>query len=498
MTPGRHSAPNVTLRPMRASDLDRITELEIELFGMSAWSYSALSDELGAPGRWYVVAQFDEQVAAGDHPVVGYAGLWFDGDVAQIMTIGVAKSGQHLGIGTKLMDALIDRAIQLRAQAVLLEVAVTNEPAIAMYTKYGFESIRVRKRYYQPENLDAYVMRKLLETTAPVPADPIFGVAKARGETAEATTIVENRYKGENVTAASPTSHVRDQVFITADQLARELDNPALRLIDVRWQLGVTNGRERYETAHIPGALYGDLDTQLAAPADPAHGRHPLPELADFQQAVRGWGITPDSEVVVYDAVGGTSAARLWWLLRWAGVDSVRILDGGITFWEAQGRAVESGVNTTQPSTIELDGGHLETITAEAAGEFADEGILIDARASERFRGEVEPVDPRAGHIPGAINVPTFSLLGDDQRVRPWEELISVFEQAGVIEVQESGESDAPWPNTEREIAVYCGSGVTASHEIAVLASLGIEAALYPGSWSQWSNDATKPAWTGE
>jgi len=147
------------LRPLRNSDFDRVLELERELFGAGAWTYGMLADELGGLGRWYVVAEPVVRDAAGAQPVVGYAGLWFDGDVAQIMTIGVDPGHQRHGIGRQLLDALIDRARTLRAQAVLLEVRVDNVAALRLYERFGFERLGVRKRYYQPEDKDAYTMR---------------------------------------------------------------------------------------------------------------------------------------------------------------------------------------------------------------------------------------------------------------------------------------------------------------------------------------------------
>lgn len=151
--------PEFHLRPLRSSDFDRVLFLERELFGPGAWTYGMLADELAGYGRWYIVATVDEPGAIGPEPVVGYAGLWFDGDVAQVMTIGVATEFQRCGVGRMLLDRLIERARALRASAVLLEVRVDNDPALAMYRRFGFEVLTVRKRYYQPENKDAYTMR---------------------------------------------------------------------------------------------------------------------------------------------------------------------------------------------------------------------------------------------------------------------------------------------------------------------------------------------------
>ncbi|WP_029068910.1 ribosomal protein S18-alanine N-acetyltransferase [Jonesia quinghaiensis] len=159
----------VRLRPMTSRDLDRIVELEGQLFGSSAWSYGMLADELGALGRWYIVADLDVKDEAGGDTVIGYAGSWFDGDVSQIMTIGVSPQYQRLSLGTMLLDALINRARQVHAGAILLEVAVNNAAAISLYERHGFERISTRRRYYQPGDIDAYVMRKILTTPTPSP-----------------------------------------------------------------------------------------------------------------------------------------------------------------------------------------------------------------------------------------------------------------------------------------------------------------------------------------
>lgn len=279
----------------------------------------------------------------------------------------------------------------------------------------------------------------------------------------------------------------RARVFVGPAGLAGILESAKpVTLLDVRWALGRSDGREAYQAGHIPGAVYVDLETELAGPASPAEGRHPLPSLESLQDSARSWGVRAGVPVIVYDAVGGQSAARAWWLLRWAGLDDVRILDGGIDAWTARGGELERGDVVVPESQITLSAGHLPVLDADAAAELAAQGLLLDARAGERFRGEVEPVDPQAGHVPGARSAPTAQTLGPDGRLRPARELVSYFAEAGVHPVR----TDAP-------VGVYCGSGVTASHEVAVLASLGIDAALYPGSWSQWSNDPHRPVATG-
>lgn len=267
-------------------------------------------------------------------------------------------------------------------------------------------------------------------------------------------------------------------VLISAAEL-RESTEKNLRLLDVRWQLGDPEGPQHYQNGHIPGAVFVDLDTELAALPTPAHGRHPLPELDQLQKCARSWGISAGDPVVVYDAIGGMSAARAWWLLRWAGIAEVRILDGGLPAWLRSGGELATGVEPDpELGDIELAPGRLPVIDADAAARW--KGVLLDARAAERFRGDHEPVDPRAGHIPGAINAPTSENLGEDGCFLPAELLR-----------QRYGDLDG------EPVAVYCGSGVTAAHAIAALAVAGVEAALYPGSWSQWAHDRKRPVATG-
>lgn len=272
-------------------------------------------------------------------------------------------------------------------------------------------------------------------------------------------------------------------VIVSAADLARELGGPRPpRLLDVRWTLGGPPGIGAFREGHLPGASYVDLDTELAAAPSAAAGRHPLPDVADLQAAARRWGLRAGEPVVVYDDSGAMSAARAWWLLRWAGVQDVRILDGGLAAWTAAGGAVETGERDVEAGDVELSAGHLPTLDADGAAQWADEGVLLDARAAERYRGEVEPVDPRAGHIPGAVSAPTSENLGADGRFLPADDLTARFAALGV---------------PEGDVAVYCGSGVTAAHQAAALVMAGRTPVLYPGSWSQWSADPERPVATG-
>lgn len=263
-------------------------------------------------------------------------------------------------------------------------------------------------------------------------------------------------------------------VLISVDELADAVaggNGPVL--LDVRWALGDPDGHAHYLDAHIPGAVFVDLEMELADPPSPEAGRHPLPSSADLQVSARRWGIRQGASVVVYDSTGGMAAARAWWLLRWGGLTDVRILDGGFPAWVATGHPLQSG---TQPppaeGDVELSGGAMPVIDIDAAAQWT--GVLLDARAGERFRGEQEPIDPRAGHIPGAVSMPTAGNLDSSGRFAKVDVLRDRF-----------GALDGP-------VAVYCGSGVTAAHEIAALAVIGVDAALYAGSWSQWSNDPNR------
>jgi len=276
----------------------------------------------------------------------------------------------------------------------------------------------------------------------------------------------------------------RSEVLIDAVALSELLGQPdPPAVLDVRWALGDTRGREHYRAGHIPTAVYVDLDTQLAAPAHPAGGRHPLPDLPSLQEAARQWGLRAGQPVVVYDNSGGLAAARAWWLLRWAGLDRVRILDGALNAWTQAGFELESGGHEAARGDVILDAGHLPVLTADDAAALARDGVLLDARAGERYRGEVEPVDAKAGHIPGAVSAPTAENLTEDGTFAATETLRARFAGLGAV--------------PGGTVGVYCGSGVTAAHAAAALRIAGIDAALYAGSWSAWSADPQRPVATG-
>jgi 3-mercaptopyruvate sulfurtransferase SseA len=269
-------------------------------------------------------------------------------------------------------------------------------------------------------------------------------------------------------------------VLISAAELRR---SGRAVLLDVRWALGDPEGREHYLDGHLPGAVFVDLEAELADPPSATEGRHPLPSIQRLQAAARRWGIRDGDRVVAYDATGGLAAARAWWLLRWGGLTDVRLLDGGLDAWRRADGRVESGDVVPEPGDVTLTGGGMPVLSIDEAGALPTAGVLLDARAGERYRGEVEPIDPRAGHVPGAVSAPTTENLAAEGTFRPADELRARFAALGV--------------KPGATVGVYCGSGVTAAHEVAALAEAGIDAALWPGSWSQWSNDPRRPAATG-
>jgi thiosulfate/3-mercaptopyruvate sulfurtransferase len=266
----------------------------------------------------------------------------------------------------------------------------------------------------------------------------------------------------------------RDEVLITGTELARRVDaGEPLTILDVRWQLAEPDGRAAYEQGHIPGAVYVSLEDELSDHSRSGRGRHPLPSGRSVQAAARRWGVRQGSPVVVYDDWNRAGSARAWWVLTAAGIPDVHILDGGLSAWTGP---LETGPVLPEPGDVtvphdDLYAGALPTLTAEQAAAAEN---LLDARAPERFRGEVEPVDPVAGHIPGARNVPSTGLLSDD----------------GTFAIDRLPAINGP-------VGAYCGSGVTAAVVVAAFAAAGVDAALYPGSWSEWCSESTRPVACG-
>jgi thiosulfate/3-mercaptopyruvate sulfurtransferase len=253
-------------------------------------------------------------------------------------------------------------------------------------------------------------------------------------------------------------------------------------VLDVRWELGGPPGWPQYLEGHIPGAAFVDLESALSAPAGEG-GRHPMPSAAAFGAAMRAAGVSAGRPVVVYDAGNSMAAARAWWLLRYFGHPRVLVLDGGFSGWLAAGHASERAVPPVEAGDFVPRPGGMPLLDAAAAARVAGAGVLLDARAPARFRGEHEPIDPVAGHIPGAVNLPSASLAGADGRFLSANVLRERFAAAGVRD----GIS----------VGAYCGSGVTAAHEVLALAVAGFEAALYVGSWSEWIRNPAHPVATG-
>lgn len=258
---------------------------------------------------------------------------------------------------------------------------------------------------------------------------------------------------------------------------------PAVAVLDVRWRLGEPPTYPEFLEGHVPGAGWADLDADFADPPG-AGGRHPLPDPARLQARLREWGISDNSPVVVYDDADATAAARAWWVLRWAGLAEVSVLDGGWAAWRAGGAPVERGPARSAPiGSVTVRVGGMPVLDAEEAARLANDGVLLDARAAARYRGEVEPIDPVAGHIPGARSAPTTANVADDGRFLPREALRERFAALGVRPGVPAG--------------AYCGSGVTAAHTVLSLELAGVPAALYPGSWSEWITDPSRPVATG-
>jgi thiosulfate/3-mercaptopyruvate sulfurtransferase len=271
--------------------------------------------------------------------------------------------------------------------------------------------------------------------------------------------------------------------LIAVDALVAEIGSarPPV-VVDVRWRLGAPSYADEHRESHIPGAVFVPLDTELSGPPGSA-GRHPLPDPAALQAALRRAGACEGDRVIVHDLGDGAAAARAWWVLRWAGLAEVAVLDGGWAAWLAAGAPVTAEPTRPEPGDAVVRPGGMPVLDAVAAARLARDGVLLDARAGERYRGEHEPVDAVAGHIPGAVSAPTTGNSGHDGRLRPAGELRERFAALGV----------AP----EQEVGAYCGSGITAAHTVLALAVAGIPASLYIGSWSNWVADPGRPVATG-
>lgn len=272
--------------------------------------------------------------------------------------------------------------------------------------------------------------------------------------------------------------------FVDVDTLvAWRADGRPLVLLDARFDTSAAGPAVLSAADRLPGAVHVDINVEAAGEAGPRTGRLPLPDIATLQRDARRWGINADSTVVIYDDSKGTSAARLWWVLRWAGVEKVSILDGGYAAWKAAGQTTTREAGAVRRGNVALTAGHLPDIGAAQALDMAKAGLLLDARGRDAYEGQTGQA--ATGHIPGAYSVPAGKLQGPDGRIKSPAALREAFGSLGID------------PNPSSPIAVYCGSGVAAAYDVAALQSLGISASLYPGSWSEWVKDASRPVAQG-
>ena len=282
---------------------------------------------------------------------------------------------------------------------------------------------------------------------------------------------------------------MRFETLIAPETLAPLLAGPRLLVADCRFDLARPEaGEQAFRRGHLPGAVYAHLERDLSAPVTPQTGRHPLPEPAAFAATLSGWGVTDDTQVVAYDDAFGMFAARLWWMLRWLGHDAVAVLDGGLAAWQAAGGQLDTATPARQPAPFRMRLRPDMAVTTAAVEEQLADGrcLLVDARAAERFRGEVEPIDPVAGHVPGAVNHACQLNLDATGRFLP------------------AGQLGARWQATLRgraasEVVCMCGSGVTACHDLLAIQHAGLGGArLYAGSWSEWIRDPARGVARGE
>jgi thiosulfate/3-mercaptopyruvate sulfurtransferase len=272
--------------------------------------------------------------------------------------------------------------------------------------------------------------------------------------------------------------------LVGAEALAAHLGDPGWKIFDCRCSASdPADGERRYREGHLPGARHADLDRVLAAPPGPGTGRHPLPDRDTFAAWLGAEGVGNDTQVVAYDDAGGAFAARLWWLMRWMGHEAAAVLDGGLQAWQAMGGGLETGA-APAPEPVRFEAGTPRVAAVDTRGVAAivlgaREGRLVDARNSQRYHGENEPIDPVAGHIPGAGNLPYPGNLDRQGLFLAPEELRQRF---GSL----SGDP--------REVVHYCGSGVTACHNFLAMEHAGLHGSrLYPGSWSEWIRDPARP-----
>ena len=281
------------------------------------------------------------------------------------------------------------------------------------------------------------------------------------------------------------TDHeTRSKVLLTPAELWTMLQSPQPPRVLAVQSINPYTGTNSRTGAWVPGAVDIDAYCELAAPARPDLGQRPLPEPEMLQANMRRWGLTPGQTVVLYDNDRAMTAARGWWVLKWAGMQDVRVLDGGLPAWQAAGLPVAQIAETLQPSDINIKNGMMAQFDAESVSDFVRDGVLLDARIRPNYiGGPVEGGDPRRGHIPGAVSAPTLDTLTDPGPFADSATLAELFRGLGITD--------------GRPVGVYCGAGMSAAHTVLALAAVGVQAAMYPGSWSQWVNDPARPVQRG-
>lgn len=261
--------------------------------------------------------------------------------------------------------------------------------------------------------------------------------------------------------------------LVDVDRLHADLSGGRpVRLLDVRWRLNEPEGRPAYLGGHLPGAVYVDLERELARPGRPEEGRYPLPERSDLEASARRWGLRDGERVVVYDDNDGVAAARAWWLLRGHGVE-VRVLDGGFRAWLGAGLPLARGDHASAPGDVRLPPFATPLATIDDAARAPRHGVLVDVRAPQHYRGLVAGIEPGAGHIPGAVNIPTVTHIAPDGRLHPPDHIAAALARWGI------------GPGTS--VVVYCNNGVASAHSALAFAVAGIDVRVYPGAWSQWT-----------
>lgn len=277
---------------------------------------------------------------------------------------------------------------------------------------------------------------------------------------------------------------IRSRALLTPQELHALMTSGRDVIVFAVQSINPYTGKPSIRDVRVPGAIDTEAYMDFQSPGSPAAGQRPLPAIADLQAAARRWGLRPEATIVVYDSDRSMTAARAWWVLRWAGLPDVRVLDGGMPAWLAAGLPVSREAPRPAPGDIELSPGHMPELDADAAQRMAREGVLLDARIRPNYIGgpSAEGAPPR-GHIPGAIGAPAPDNVTDYGNFADSDVLAEMYRALGA--------------DGSRPIGVYCGAGMSAAHSVLALAAIGLEAAMYPGSWSQWSNDPARPVARG-